>query len=98
MRRVRLRVPPSDWDDRLRALAARLDADGAVDVRVLRVGMDERDLGAEAALGLAVGGDYRRTQEVRDLLRAWSLRPAAGLREREDCVSGVTNSRRERSS
>ena len=83
----RLRVPPSDWDDRLRALAARLDADGAVDVRVLRVRMDERDVGAEAALGLSVGGSYRRTQEVRELLRAWSLRAGAGLREREDCLT-----------
>ena len=60
---------------------------GAVDVRLLRVGLDERDLGAEAALGLGVGGDYRRTQEVRDLMRAWSLRAGGGLREREDCVS-----------
>ena len=84
---MRLRVRPSDWDDRLRALAERLDADGAVDVRVLRVGLEERDLGAEAALGLMVGGGYRRTQEVRDLLRAWSLRAGGGLREREDCVS-----------
>jgi hypothetical protein len=82
----RLRARPGDWDDRLRALAERLDADGAVDVRVLRVGLDERDLGAEAALGLVVGGSYRRTQEVRDLLRAWSLRAGGALREREDCV------------
>jgi hypothetical protein len=78
----RLRAPPSDWDDRLRALAARLDADGDVDVRV-----EERDLGAEAALGLSVGGGYRRTQEVRELLRAWSLHAGAGLREREDCLT-----------
>ena len=84
---LRLRVRPSDWDDRLRALAARLDADGAVDVRLLRVGLEERDAGAEAALGLVVGGNYRRTQEVRDLVRAWSLRAGGGLREREDCVS-----------
>jgi hypothetical protein len=82
----RLRVRPSDWDDRVRALAARLDADGAVDVRVLRVGLDERDVGAEAGLGLVVGGNYRRTQEVRNLIRAWSLRAGGGLREREDCV------------
>jgi hypothetical protein len=84
---ARLGVRPSDWADRLRALAERLDADGAVDVRVLRVALDERDLGAEAALGLVVGGSYRRTQEVRDLLRAWSLRAGGGLREREDCVT-----------
>ena len=78
---------PSDWDDRLRALAERLDADGAVDVRLLRVGLEERDLDAEAAIGLGVGGSYRRTQEVRDLMRAWSLSAGGGLREREDCVS-----------
>ncbi len=84
---LRLRVPPRDWDDRLRALAERVDAGGAVDLRVLRVALEERDLGAEAALGLGVGGNYRRTQEVRELVRAWSLRTGGGLREREDCVS-----------
>jgi hypothetical protein len=84
---LRLRVAPHDWDDRVRALAARLDADGAVDVRMLRVGLEQRDLGAEAALGLGAGGSYRRTSEVRDLVRAWSLRAGGGLREREDCVS-----------
>jgi hypothetical protein len=84
---MRLRVAPADWDDRLRALAARLDADGAVDVRLMRVGLQERDVGGEAALGLGVGGTYRRTQEVRRLLRAWSLRAGGGLREREDCVT-----------
>jgi len=82
-----LRVRPSNWGDRLRALAERLDAEGAVDVRLLRVGLEERDLGAEAALGLVVGGNYRRTQEIRDLVGAWSLRGGGGLREREDCVS-----------
>ena len=81
-----LHVRPSDWADRVRALAERLDAHGAVDVRLLRVGLDERDLGAEAALGLSVGGEYRRTREVRELVRAWSLRAGGGLREREDCA------------
>ena len=37
---------------------------------------------------------YRRTQELRDLLRAWSLRAGGGLREREDCRQRVTNWRR----
>ena len=82
-----LRVRPGDWDDRLRALAERLDRDGSVDVRVLRVGLDEQDVGADVALGISLGGDYRRTQEVRDLLRAWSWRAGRGLQEREDCVS-----------
>jgi len=84
---LRLRVAPSDWGERLRALAARLDADGAVDVRLLRVALEERDLSADGALGLGAGGSYRRTQEVRTLLRAWSRRGGDGLREREDCVA-----------
>ena len=87
-----------DWDDRLRALAARLDADGAVDVRLLRVGLEERDAGAEAALGLVVGGNYRRTQEVRDLVRAWSLRAGGGAAGAGGLCQRVTNGRAERSS
>jgi hypothetical protein len=83
---MQLRAPPVDWDDRLRALAARLDADGAVDVRVLRVGLERRDLGADAALGLGVGAAYERTTEVRELIGAWSLPPGGTLQEREDCV------------
>jgi hypothetical protein len=82
-----LRARPSDWPDRLRTLAERLDHDGSVDVRILRVGLDEDDLGAEAALGAAVGGSYRRTQEVRDLMQAWSWRAGRGLQEREDCLT-----------
>jgi hypothetical protein len=82
-----LRVAPGEWDDRLRALAARLDADGAVDVRVLRVGLQERDMGAEGGIGLGAGGSYRSTQEDRRLLRAWSLRAGGPLHEREDCVT-----------
>src|SRR5215210_6478040 len=35
---LRFRVRPSDWGARLRALGARLDAAGAVDLRLLRVG------------------------------------------------------------
>ena len=83
---MRLRAPPADWDDRVRALAHRLDADGAVDIRLLRVGLEESELGAEAALGLGVGGSYEHTEEVRDLLRAWSLPPGGSLQEREDCM------------
>ena len=56
-----LRVPPADWDDRVRALAARLDAAGEVDVRVLRVGLERKDVGAEVALGLGAGAAYERT-------------------------------------
>src|SRR5215207_7720046 len=38
-----LRAAPAEWDDRVRALAHRLDVAAAVDVRVLRVGLDESD-------------------------------------------------------
>ena len=82
-----LRVAPREWDDRLRALAARLDADGAVDVRLLRVGLQERDMGTGVGLAVGVGGSYRSTQEDRRLLRAWSLRAGGPLHEREDCVT-----------
>jgi hypothetical protein len=82
----RWRVAPKDWDDRVRALAQRLDADGAVDVRLLRVGLEDRELSAGATLGLGAGASYERTEEVRDLMRAWSLPPGGTLREREDCV------------
>ena len=74
----------ADWDDRVRALAARLDAAGEVDVRVLASASSERDVGAEAALGLGRAG-YERTTEVRELVRAWSLPPGGTLQEREDC-------------
>ena len=70
-----------DWRVQLDA-----DADGAVDVRACRLALDDRDLGAEAALGLGVGGAYERRREVRVLLRAWSLAPGGALQEREDCV------------
>ena len=82
---MQLRASPADWDDRVRALARRLDVDGAVDVRLFRVALDDRDIGAEAALGLGAGIGYDRTREVRDLLRAWSLRAGGALQEREDC-------------
>jgi hypothetical protein len=82
---MRLRVPPADWDDRVRVLAARLDAAGEVDVRVLRVGLARKDVGAEVALGLGAGAAYERTTEVRDLVRAWSLPAGGTLQEREDC-------------
>ena len=77
-----LRVRPADWDDRVRALADRLDAAAAVDLRVFRVGYERSDLGADI---VAAGGGYDRSEEVRDLLRAWSLPPGGSLQEREDC-------------
>jgi hypothetical protein len=81
-------VSPGDWDDRIRALAGRLDADGSVDVGVYRVGVSsEHDVDASAALGLKLGGEYRREAEARELVRAWSLRHGGTLGEREDCVS-----------
>jgi len=77
---------PADWDDRMRALADRLDADAAVDVRVLRVGRAESGLSAEASVGLGFGVGYERTEELRELERAWSIVPGGSWREREDCM------------
>ena len=77
---------PADWDDRLRALAARLDTDAAVDVRVLRVGHVESGLSADASVGLGFGAGYERTEELRELERAWSIVPGGALQEREDCI------------
>ena len=81
-----LRAPPSDWPRRVRALAARLDADGAVDVRVFRERLDQSTLGADVGAGAGFGAGYDRTAEARDLLAAWSLRSGGRLQEREDCV------------
>ena len=95
---MRLRVPPADWDDRVRALAARLDAAGAVDVRVLRVGLERKDVGAEVALGLGAGAAYERTTEVRELVRAWSLPAGRGVAGARGLPARVTDRRNERTS
>ncbi len=78
-----LGVAPADWDDRVRALSHRIDVAAAVDVRLLRVGLDESDHGADAVVA---GGSYDHTEEVRDLERAWSLPPGGVSQEREDCI------------
>jgi hypothetical protein len=81
------RVKPWDWDDRIRALAQRIDADGAVDVRLFRDRLEQSDVGADLGLGATgFGGGYDRTEEVRDLIGAWSLRAGGSLQEREDCI------------
>jgi hypothetical protein len=77
-------LTPGGWHTRVRELGRRLDVDGAVDVRLFRVGLDERDVGVEAAL--LGGAGYDRTVETRELLRAWSLPPGGTLHEREDCI------------
>jgi len=81
-----LRAPPADWPRRVRALAARLDADGAVDVRVFRERLSQNALGADVGAGAGFGAGYDRTEEARELLAAWSLRAGGRLQEREDCV------------
>ena len=81
-----LRVPPADWDDRVRELAHRLDTDAAVDVRLFRDRLEQSDVGADVGAGAGFGGGYDRTAEVRDLLGAWSLRAGGTLQGREDCI------------
>src|SRR3954468_7326018 len=81
-----LRAPPTDWTARVRALAARRDAGGAVDVRVFRNRLSQSALGGDMGAGAGFGGGYDRSEEARDLLAAWSLRAGGRMREREDCV------------
>ena len=81
-----LRAPPTDWPRRVRALAARLDAEGAVDVRVFRERLAQNGLGADVGAAAGFGAGYDRTEEARELLAAWSLRAGGRMREREDCV------------
>ena len=77
-------VTPGGWQRRVATLAQRLYSDGAVDVRVFRVGLDERAVAGD--LALLGGAGYDRSAEVRELLGAWALPPGGTLREREDCV------------
>ncbi len=79
-------VSARDVQASLQALAARLDADGAVDLQTYRRSeVRESDLSAEVDAGPGFGGTYERTAQVKQLLRAWSLRHGGVLREREDC-------------
>jgi len=80
-----MRARPSSWDERIRALGQRLDADGAVDVGVFRVGASERETEFEGAFGGELGGRWSRSVETRELIEAWSLRRGGALSEREDC-------------
>ena len=77
------RRPPTGR--RVRALAARLDADGAVDVRVFRERLT-RARSARTSGPAPASGGLRPHAEARDLLAAWSLRSGGRLQEREDCV------------
>jgi hypothetical protein len=81
-----LRARPADWDDRVKALAHRLDTAAAVDVRMFRDRVEQSDVGADVGFGVGFGAGYDRTEEVRDLLGAWSLRAGGPLQEREDCI------------
>ena len=82
-----MRARPSTWDNRLRAVAQRLDEDGAVDVSVYRVGASERGTEVGGAFGAELGGRWSRAQETRELIEAWSLRRGGTLSEREDCTA-----------
>jgi hypothetical protein len=79
-------VAPRQWDDRVRALAARLDTDAGVDLTlsrtVSREDEDSHDLGI-------LGVDYVRESRTRELLAAWSALPGGSLRQREDCESAL---------
>lgn len=79
-------VRPADVEASLRHLAARLDADGTLDVQTYRLAeVREADVSKGLKAGGGLGVEYERTAHVRQLLRAWSLRRGGSLREREDC-------------
>jgi hypothetical protein len=70
----------------LAALARRLDAEAAIDVRLFDLESSTAGVSRSAALGLRLGADYRRLSQARRLLAAWSRPPGGGLRRREDCM------------
>jgi hypothetical protein len=72
------------------ALARRLDADAAVDLRLFDYRATDFDVNGNLGLGARLGAGYERTVEVRRLRRAWSRLPGDRLREREDCTGAAT--------
>jgi hypothetical protein len=78
---------PTALPDRLAGLGHRLDADGTLDVRVFRTGVQRDETGADVALGARLGVHYERVERGRELLRAWTSVAGGPLREREDCVA-----------
>ena len=87
-----LRAPPADWPRRVRALAARLDADGAVDVRVFRDAPPQSALGADVGAGAGFGGGLRPHRGG-----ARPPRRVVAARGRRACRSARTASPRNRS-
>lgn len=83
---------PLGWLERLRALARRLDVDGAVDLSVHRFARDATDHSLELGELVRFGGGYGRVQMTRDLIAAWSLKPGGSLRRREDCEAASLSS------
>jgi len=87
---LRTRAAPAEALVAARALGARLDAAGAVDLRTYRLTTSAGpDVELEAALGAGAGVEYEREAEQRELVRAWSLRPGGPLRGREDCEAAA---------
>ena len=87
-----LRAAPTDWPGRVRALAARLDADGAVDVRVFRDRLSQNTLGADVGAGAGFGAGYDRTRGG-----ARPPRRVVAARGRRACRSARTACPRNRS-
>jgi hypothetical protein len=69
------------------ALARRLDADAAVDLRLFDYRASDFDVNGDVAFGGRLGAGYERTVELRRLVGAWSRLPGDRVREREDCTA-----------
>lgn len=80
---------PLGWLERLRAVARRLDLEGAVDLTVSRVARTATDHGLEGGQLVRFGGGYGRVEQAHDLVAAWSLPPGGHLRRREDCEAAA---------
>ncbi|HEX8105849.1 MAG TPA: hypothetical protein VF533_24750, partial [Solirubrobacteraceae bacterium] len=77
---------PLEWDDRIAALARRLDVAGAVDLTVSTTTATETSHDVEVP---GVGAGYERTERTRHLVEAWSRPGGGGLRRREDCEAAA---------
>lgn len=78
-------VSPQGWIERVRALGRRLEVAGQVDLDVYRTAEETagHELGVSAGLRAQAG--YTRTEQIRDLVAAWSLAAGGQLRRRGDC-------------
>ena len=75
----------SDLPRRVGALGERLLSDGQIDLRAYRKSSSAKQIGAEIAAGVALGGGWKRTTTGLELLAAWTRLPGLPFLARDDC-------------